>query len=201
MRREYNGGQVVIAVEGDPMNLNEQATCPATDYRTIPLTKGMVAIVDSVDFKHLSAYKWQAQWNQCTRSFKAKREGAANEGVLKGKSLLMHREILSLRPGDKRQVDHVNHDTLDNRRSNLRIASHLENNFNKRPYRNNKSGFKGVSWSKKRRKFVAQFRIHGKVFNLGTFSNAKEAALVYDSVAKDQFGSFAFLNFPEGLTL
>lgn len=100
-------------------------------YKTIPLTQNQFAIVDEEDFQSLSAHKWQAQWNSCTQSFYAVR---CAEYTLRKctKTCRMNRYILGLEYGDKRQGDHINGNTLDNRKKNLRVATHLQNMMNKK---------------------------------------------------------------------
>jgi len=90
--------------------------------------------------------------------------------------------------------DHINHDSLDNRRSNLRLASVLENNRNARCVSSKKlSHFKGVT--KNRSGWMARIRVNGKLNGLGTFHSEEEAAKAYDRAAREYFGSFCVLNF------
>jgi len=102
-----------------------------TSYCEIPLTKGQVAIIDSIDFEAVSRFKWCSMWNQYTHSFYAYR-WVLRDG--KGTTQYMHRFLMELAHGDKRQVDHFNHDTLDNRRSNLRIVTQSENAKNRKSH-------------------------------------------------------------------
>jgi hypothetical protein len=106
----------------------------------------------------------------------------------------MHRQILGAPPGQ--QVDHINGDTLDNRRVNLRLATHGQNQHNRGKYRNNKSGYKGVSWDKAAGKWRAQIKFNNKKYNLGRYHDPIEAALAYDAAAIRLHGAFARLNFP-----
>lgn len=74
------------------------------------------------------------------------------------------------------QVDHCNHDTLNNKRENLRIVTPGENQQNKNgSYKNSKSGVRGVYWDKTRGKWMAQFRINNTAKNLGRFDTIEEA--------------------------
>jgi hypothetical protein len=104
----------------------------------------------------------------------------------------MHRAILSAPLGT--QVDHINHILLDNRRENLRLATGTQNQGNRRMSANNRSGFKGVYWSKDRNLWVGQIRVAKKTYWLGYFETAKDAARAYDTAAREAFGEFAFLN-------
>ena len=95
--------------------------------------------------------------------------------------------------GDARRVDHINHDTLDNRRCNLRICNTKQNNANRRRLR---PGYKGVEYSPKLSKWRARIRANGKLIQLGCFTFAEDAARAYDCAAAYFFGDFAHLNFP-----
>lgn len=105
-----------------------------------------------------------------------------------GKTTGMHKFLL---PGNQ-EVDHINNDRLDNRKSNLRGATHLQNSKNKKPGKNNKTGYKGVCF--KRNRFVAQICVNQKVKHLGYFATPEEAATAYNEAAKTYHGEFAFLN-------
>lgn len=110
---------------------------------------------------------------------------------------MMHRQILGLAHNDPRNGDHKNGDKLDNRRSNLRIASSVENRQNVGIRKNNRSGYKGVSWSRVANKWHAYITVNWKKVHLGSFDNIIEAARAYDASALYHFGEFACLNFPE----
>lgn len=107
------------------------------------------------------------------------------------KLVKMHRLIMGY---PQLQVDHINHNRLDNRRSNLRLCTNQQNCFNRRPYSNNKCGYKGVSWLENRKRYVANIFIDGKVKRLGSFKDVREAALAYNDGAKELFGEFAYIN-------
>lgn len=108
------------------------------------------------------------------------------------KNVFIHRFILN--PPKDKVVDHINHNTLDNRRVNLRICSRLENARNRRMNKNNKSGYKGVYYERTRQKHRAQIGFKGRNIKLGRFKDPKMAAVAYNEAAKYFFGNFAFLN-------
>ena len=93
-------------------------------------------------------------------------------------------------------ADHLNHNPLDNRRKNLRLSTDEQNRKNRRKYSNNRSGYKGVSFSKRESKWVANLMIQGKYKHLGYFESKEDAAHAYDEAARINYGEFACLNFP-----
>jgi len=107
----------------------------------------------------------------------------------------MHREMMNAPAG--MLVDHRNGDNLDNRRSNLRLATPTENSCNRRKKTGGSSRYKGVTFNRRSGKWFARIRIHGKCIFLGTFESEVEAARAYDAAAKKYHGEFACLNFPE----
>ncbi|USE78946.1 HNH endonuclease [Cupriavidus gilardii] len=103
----------------------------------------------------------------------------------------MHRRIVGLQRGDKRQVDHINGNPLDNRRSNLRVCTHAENQLNIGRQRNNTSGFKGVCFDKQAGKFKAAIAYQGRRKNLGLFDTPEAAYEAYCAAAAQLHGEFA----------
>ena len=101
----------------------------------------------------------------------------------------LHRMIMG--EPDGLDVDHINVNPLDNRRENLRIATNQQNMFNTNKYKNNKSGFKGVSFNKQIQKFVARISIDGKKTHLGCFATAVAAHEAYKRAAIQHHGEFA----------
>lgn len=104
----------------------------------------------------------------------------------------MAREIVGLKRGDKREVDHWSLDTLDNRKENLRIATRSQNNCNRGMRKDNTSGFKGVTRHRfKSGYWIAQIMHHGKGYNLGHFPTKEQAAQAYREAALRMHGEFA----------
>lgn len=155
---------------------------------TVPLSQGLVAVVDDEDYERvIRAGKWSAARGRST--FYARRKARQANG--QRTSLRLH-NFLTGWP----LVDHINGDGLDNRRANLREATNAQNMRNKGLYRNNSSGFKGVSWQKECRKWQAGIRLDGTRRHLGLFLVAEDAAAAYDEAARELHGEFARLNFP-----
>jgi len=94
-------------------------------------------------------------------------------------------------------ADHINHNTFDNRKANLRPATQTQNNRNRRKFSGqSNSKYKGVYWKKHIKKWVAQIGVNRKVIHLGCFKKEIDAARAYDEGAKKYHGEFASLNFP-----
>ena len=109
-------------------------------------------------------------------------------------TLPIHRLIMDAPKG--MEVDHINGNPLDNRKSNLRICTIAENLRNKGAGKNNTSGYKGVSWVKRNKRWLAQIKHNGKQVYIGHYKNKEEAARAYDKKAKELHGEYAYLNFP-----
>lgn len=155
------------------------------DSKTIPLTQGKHAIVDAEDYEWLSLYKWQYHSGYATRSVYVPGKNP--------KTIRMHRVITEAKKG--LQVDHINSNRLDNRRSNLRVCTHAENMHNRGTMPNNKSGFIGVSWVKRERRWWAYISVNGKNKSLRYHNTATQAARARDEAALALHGEFALLNF------
>jgi hypothetical protein len=98
---------------------------------------------------------------------------------------LMHKGYLP------KTIDHINGDKLDNRIENLRAATVGQNQHNRKTNANNTSGYKGVSWHKARKKWVARITLERKNIHLGYFANAEEAAKVVRAAREELHGDFA----------
>lgn len=115
---------------------------------------------------------WCVQWRNKVKNFyciaKVKRDG-------KNSSIYLHRYLTNC-PKDL-QIDHINHNTLDNRRHNIRIVTHAQNNQNRKgsPANKKSAGIIGVSWDKRKRKWKVGFKVKGKQKHVGYFENIKDA--------------------------
>jgi hypothetical protein len=160
--------------------------------RIIPLTRGQSAFVDDADYERLAAHKWCAQWNNHTRSFVATRRSKWVDG--KSHIIFMHREILGLVKGDGLKGDHIDSgQTLDNRRLNLRVSTNSQNIRNQRRRVTSRSGYKGVCFANRERKWKAQITVDGKNKSLGLHATPEAAYASYCSAAVLYFGEFARL--------
>lgn len=108
-----------------------------------------------------------------------------------GKVYKEHRIIYLLMTGSTpKQVDHINLNKADNRWINLRDANG-QNRHNVGRSANNTSGFKGVHWVTKAKKWRAQIKLNGKLHYLGLFDVREEAAADYEKAAKELHKEFA----------
>jgi hypothetical protein len=163
---------------------------PEPSYREIPLTQGQVAKVSPEDFVLLSQWKWHAYWNANTRSFYAVRKLPRTPDTPRVQ-VWMHRQVLGLEYGDRRQGDHHNHDTLDNQRHNLRVATRQQQQANIRTQKNNQWGLKGVSYERRTGRWTSSIMHARKVIHLGTFATAELAHAAYCKAASELKGEFA----------
>lgn len=136
-------------------------------------------LVDDIDYERVAVFSW------CISStFRTINTTIGGKTICIGSFVLNDNSTL--------EVDHKNRNIYNNQRHNLRRATRLQNNVNVGPKRN---GYKGVVQYKNR--FRAEIRINKNKTHLGYFSTEEEAARVYDKKAKEIYGEFAYLNFPE----
>lgn len=162
---------------------------------SIPLSKKgkhagkFETIVDDCDAEFLMQFNWfiHRSGNTCY----------AAHAISRTQREYMHRIILErmierpLMPDEF--PDHINTNSLDNRRENLRIASRSQNQMNRKKPKHNKSGYKGVHWDKRANKWRASIAVHGKTYNLGNYDDPKKAHEAYKKKAQEFFGDFANL--------
>lgn len=142
-----------------------------------------IILVDHEDLEIVGQHKWYFHNHGYATTF------------VNSRNVLIHRLLFGLKAGDKRKVDHINGDPLDNRRENLRVCTQAENTRNRKRHHNSKTGFKGVYISGSRFYYLIT---HNKkqTWKFG-FSDAASAARAYDKAARELHGEFARLNFPD----
>lgn len=164
--------------------------------KQIAMRNGGAALVDDADYDRLAGRAWrqtmlkgkQTQYACCLEY-----EGHGEKNR-KPKMVYMHRLILGACAGE--QVDHVDHDGLNNQRSNLRLCTQSENNANGRKRRGCSSRYKGVTWRKDTLKWQAQAWWGGVRHSLGSYVSEQDAALAYNRFAGSHYGdgTFTLLN-------
>lgn len=153
------------------MRVNTNRYVRQADFTEIHTIKGEIILVDNDDFDIVSKYCWYVSTKGYAYSRKNK------------KHVSMHRLIMN---PEKLQVDHINRNKLDNRKSNLRLVTNQQNQYNTRLPRNNTSGFKGVYYNKDCNKWSAQITVNKQTINLGLFEN-KELAIQVRLLAEKQY--------------
>ena len=172
-----------------------------SEMRKIALQNGYFTVVDNEDFELLSQYKWTLGVGGYSSAHIPKKDDsykgrfAINKRRYKDKVYLykkayMHWMVL---PNNTGLTDHINGNTLDNRKQNLRPATHQQNMANRKIQKNNTSGFKGVTPFKN--KWRAKTRVNGADVHIGIFGTKEEAAQAYNNFAVANFKTFARLNY------
>lgn len=162
--------------------------------KKIPLTQGQEAKVSDHCFDYYSQWKWQAHYDPKMQSYYAVRSDYSGG---KQKTIWMHCDIMKTPKG--MMCDHKDHDTLNNQDDNLRNCTNSQNQWNGKIRIDNKSGYKGVSYHKSTKKWIAQLQKDGNRALFKRYQTAELAAHAYDEKARELFGEFAVLNFPESL--
>jgi hypothetical protein len=150
---------------------------------------GRLFLIDAEDWPRISEFKWSVSSDGDGRMYVSTR--------IEGKKIYLHRFLLEAPHG--KRVDHRNGDPLDNRKANLRLATHQQNMFNRRKAKTygNKpttSSFKGVSWDNSCGRHKARIMKDGVNHYLGSFRDQRSAAMAYARAAQEMFGEFAYTN-------
>ena len=150
-------------------------------------------IIDSEYWNEIREYRWSLHLSKTTKSgFYIRNTDRRHNRIL------LHRLILKLND-PKILVDHINHNTFDNRKENLRKCNPTESLRNRTKQENNTSGFKGVSWHISKQKWMAYIGLNNKQVYIGLFEDATSAAKAYNKKAIELFGDYAVLNQVESI--
>jgi hypothetical protein len=147
----------------------------------VPLTQNQEAIIDIVDLVKVAGKNWNAHYDPHTKGYYVR-------GYRNGQRLNLHWLIAN--PENGMQVDHRNGNSLDNRRTNLRIVTLHQNEKNKKHYANSKSGLKGVYVTSNGMRWMGQIRVDSELIYLGTFDSPEEAYEAYKKAAEKYFGEY-----------
>lgn len=155
----------------------------STAWHELVLPRGYVLLVDDQDWDFVQQHKWHAV---------PARKTHYAQTIIDQWPHSLHAMLLKPAPG--LVVDHKNHNGLDNRRDNLRTCTQSQNKANITKFKNNTSGYKGVSWNKRRRKWYAAITVNYRTQHLGVYDDPWEAAQAYNRAALEAWGEFALLN-------
>jgi hypothetical protein len=151
----------------------------------INLSDTLSTKVDDEDFAHLNRFNW----SRCSSGYAVRRK-ILNSG--RRVVVYMHREVLNFPRGF--DVDHINGDKLDNRKSNLRAVTKQQNQFNRGAIKGSSSKYKGVSWLSAKKLWRASIKIDTKYRHIGLFTTEIVAAAAYNAIAIEHHGDYARLN-------
>lgn len=157
-------------------------------HAVITLTKGYEAVIDVDDVGLVEGRNWSALVCKRRKAVYAVRVQRING---KSRMMLMHR-VLS-RVHDDLQIDHRDGNGLNNRRANLRPATHADNQLNKSVRSDSRSGLKGVAWNERDQIWRAEIMRGGKKKYLGNFKSAEDAHAAYIAVVDEFHGEFGRL--------
>ena len=161
-------------------------------FRKIPLSQGKFAIVDPEDYLRLVKHKWHLAKSP-TGSYAVRWERLKSKNART--RIWMHREIIHI--PNNLLCDHINRNSLDNRKANLRPATVSQNLCNRPKTRSRtRSKYKGLEWDSTQKKWKTRIQFNNRKIYLGSFTSEIEAAIAYDSAAKKYHREFANLNFP-----
>lgn len=153
--------------------------------KEIKLTQNQIALIDDDDLEKVSNHNWYS--HKRTNKFYA-------ESTINKKHIHLHRFILGVNDSNI-IIDHIDGNSLNNQKSNLRLCSFAENQMNKKPYKNAPiSNIKGISFISATKKWRAQIQSSKKKIYIGVFDDYKNAALAYNNKAIELHGNFANLN-------
>lgn len=158
------------------------------------LINGHRVLVDEIDLAIVGGRRWIVSHRKTLNFTRLYVVSLSSTGP---RTTYLHRAIMKARSGEV--VDHRNHDGLDNRRENLRIATPSQNVANMRRQPGRSSRFKGVSWNREKSRWESYIEVNGTKRRLGYFRVEADAARAYDAAALDAWGEFAWVNLPTGV--
>lgn len=159
-------------------------------YGICHMSYGKSFLFDIEDFPHVQEHYWVATTSGYAAHFYYER----NENNKRVRRLLFFHRLIMGEPKGM-DVDHINGDTLNNRKSNLRVCTSHNNDCNRAAPKNNTSGHIGVSYSKHHKGWRAYITIYGKQIQLGVFDDIKEAVEARRLAEKQYFGEFSRMNY------
>jgi len=156
----------------------------------VELSNDYTAVIDSADWPIVKGYHWHGLLGKSGIVYAA---ASPHKRV----TVYMHRLLLDAPAGAR--VSHHDHDGLNNRRSNISIRTCSEILRHNRGNGRNSSGYRGVTYNRQIKRWVAQIGMDGVNTYIGTRDTAEDAARLYDETVRERFGEFASTNFPQAL--
>ena len=154
---------------------------------SLVLPSGHVTVLDAADLPLIEPYRWFLKRSNGGKLYVY----GYRVGEHKNRRKSMHTVLLDAGP---LEVDHINGDGLDNRRSNLRAVTHAQNLHNACGRSGSTSPYKGVCWNSQKSKWLAKIKVDGKTRHLGFHTDPWDAAQAYNDAAIESWGEFAFVN-------
>lgn len=152
------------------------------DVAYVPLSQGREAIIDAADVDLIGRWRWSV-WCGRGGDYAVRGDYSGAKRV----SVSMHRVIMN---NPDAMVDHIDGNGLNNRRSNLRLASDSQNQQNRKISVNNTSGVKGVGWHGPRQKWRARLKLRGREISLGYYACKTAAAIAQARGIQEYYGEF-----------
>lgn len=156
----------------------------------IYLTQGQACLIDAADYEWAKRFRWHVQERKGI--FYAVTTVRTIDGKITSSPL--HRILMGLLPFDKRRALHKNGNSLDNRRSNLVIATHKEIMLKRKKAGHTSSRFVGVYWHKLSQKWQAYIVVNGVTHYLGLFKSDVDAARAYNEMSRYFYGEAGRIN-------
>lgn len=157
--------------------------------------RGYTILIDDEDWEKVKGYKWVINApNKANKKYYAQHD-FYTDGV--HHAILMHRLIMGCVEGDGVCIDHIDGNTLNNCKNNLRVSSIAENTRNQQKHRDSLSPYKGIKYDRRDKIWVARIQHNKKRIYAGFSKDPIEAAKAYDRKAIELHGEFAYTNFPK----
>lgn len=156
----------------------------------IPLTQGYRTVVDADD-ADLAAYCWKAEVGKVGDVYAVRNQRVDGSWITHRMHRVIFERAFGITLTREQEVDHIDGNSLNNTRGNLRAATRAENMRNHKRYRNNTSGVTGVSWHSRRNQWAAYIKNNGRSTHLGYFDNLDAAREARQRAELELFGSFS----------
>lgn len=161
----------------------EGSICYIDCFNTKGILRGSI-IIDTEDLNLVKDYQWHIENSRANLQYGQ----ASTNGKLPSKTIRIHRLIIP----DSVQIDHINHNGLDNRKSNLRTCNNRENNCNKNFSRNPKSGYTGIRYNEKANSYYVRMMVNKREISLGHYKSLEEAIEARKQGEEKYFGEFKY---------